>query len=77
MHMRNPLFNDDWINVYQKYLERYSHTETEKRSENRIQLENNNLSKKFITESHNLFFYNALNTLEAKRPVQNIYKRPI
>jgi hypothetical protein len=76
MNMQNPFVNEGWVNVYQKYLERYNHSNGEKHSENRIQQENH-VTRKFIEESHNLFFYNAFNTIEAKRPVHSIYKRPI
>jgi len=30
-----------------------------------------------IVKSHNHFFNNIIHSLESKRPVQNIYKRPI
>ena len=48
----------------------------DKHSENR-NLPDNYVTRRLIEQSHNLFFYNAFNTVEAKRPVQNIYKRPI
>jgi hypothetical protein len=76
MNIQNPLLNDDWTNAYQKYLKQYHQHNGEKHSENRMQ-PSSLMNKKFIEESHNLFFFNAFNTVESKRPVQNIYKRPI
>ena len=76
MQMENTFINDGGQRVYQKYLDRYHHVSGDKHSENRNQPDNY-VTRRFIEESHNLFFYNAFNTIEAKRPVQNIYKRPI
>jgi hypothetical protein len=76
MNIQNSLVNDGWTNAYQKYLEQYHQNNGERHPENRMQPEGL-VNKKFIEESHNLFFFNAFNTIEAKRPVQNIYKRPI
>ena len=76
MRMENIFVNDGSRKVYQKYLDGYHQVSGDKHSENRNQPGNHG-TRRFIEESHNLFFYNAFNTIEAKRPVQNIYKRPI
>ncbi len=76
MRMQNTFVNDGGQRVYQKYLDRYHQVSGDKHSENRNQPDNN-VTRRFIEESHNLSFYNAFITIEAKRPVQNIYKRPI
>jgi hypothetical protein len=76
MRMQNSFVNDGGQKVYQKYLDRYHQVNGDKHSENRNQPDNY-VTRSLNEESHNLFFYNTFNTIEAKRPIQNIYQQPI
>ncbi len=72
--------NDNtWILVYKRYLDQYTQQQGQQKpfANGLINPGSPVDSKRFIKESHQVLFNNAFNAMEAKRPVQNIYKRPI
>lgn len=71
--------DNSWILVYRKYLDQYNQQQDQQKSfANGLSNRSSPVgSQRFIKESHQVLFNNAFNVMEAKRPVQNIYKRPI
>lgn len=76
-HQKFLLSGNSWIQEYEKYLKKFNHKVTSLRSDDEEIHKDFPGNQRFVKESHTLFFNNTLNAVESKRPVQNIYKRPI
>ena len=62
-----------WIIKYDHYLQRCS--QENRKVEQRVNVELK--SQTNVAESHTTLLANMFNMIKAKRPIQNIYKRPI
>jgi len=69
--------NNSWTEVFQKYLNNHHQFQDHPDFFGRLKNTEEIPLAQDIIKSHNHFFNNVFHSLESKRPVHNIYKRPI